>query len=78
MQELKDVLSGIDKTNEIINLWYEVTFLRGVLVQLATKDQLGKLNLEFARNEAQEIVRERFPKLKITFSKVTEEELKRQ
>lgn len=72
MDDILDKLMGIDKKNEIFNLWYEVNFLRSVLNRILQlnpdlHENLREECFQKAREEAKEIVRKRFPHCKITF-----------
>lgn len=69
MSDMIDILMGIDKRKEIFDLWYEVTFLRMVLIQVIEPNpELGsKLDIEKCRRDAQEVVKNRFPNAKIDF-----------
>ena len=79
MEDIMDMLSGVDKKNEIFNLWYEVTFLRLILSFLVSKSEYLKSELTMdvldeCRKEAQNIVKERFPLLTIDFTEPSPEQ----
>lgn len=73
--EAMSQMMGIDKNNEIFNLWYELTYLRmivGIIAERSdtlpiTKDEISK-----CRERAQELVRKRFPKCEIGFTSPSE------
>lgn len=72
MKDALEVFAGLDKTNEIFMLWYEVTYLRLVLGKLLNvgehpKETIDSL-IETSRVEAEEFVAKRFPSFKIKFS----------
>lgn len=82
MDDIMDMLSGVDKKNEIFNLWYEVTFVRLILSFLVSKSEylqseLTKEVLDMCRKEAQDIVKERFPLLTIDFTEQTPEQVEK-
>lgn len=82
MDDIMDMLSGVDKKNEIFNLWYEVTFVRLVLCFLVSKSQylqseLTPEVLDMCRKQAQDVVKERFPLLTIDFSEQTPEQVEK-
>lgn len=68
MDNIVDAMMGIDKRNEIFNLWYEVTYLRLVVSQMFPNKQLADIDLDIVRKDAQEIVRKRFPLADIKFT----------
>ena len=67
MNEILDLLSRFDKNPEIVQLWYEITYLRIVLSQSLDEKQAERIDIEKARLDAQDIVKKRFPKLTIEF-----------
>jgi len=78
MEDIMDILSGVDKKNEIFNLWYEVTFLRLVFSYIVaqSKEMQGLLTkdvIDECRKQAQNIVKERFPLLTIDFKEPSPE-----
>lgn len=73
MHDMLDRLIGLDKKNEIFNLWYEVTYLRFLLVHVLQENpEVGKCiteeSIQKARKDAQETVQARFPLCKIEFT----------
>ena len=79
MDDILDALVGLDKKNEIFNLWYEVTFLRMIVSHMVAQsiylqEVMTPQVIEECREHAQKIVRERFPLIKIDFSQPTEEQ----
>lgn len=72
MKDALEVFAGLDKTNEIFMIWYEVTYLRLVLGKLMNVGQHPKEMvdsiIENSRTEAEEFVVKRFPSFKIKFS----------
>ena len=82
MDDVMDMLYGIDKKNEIINLWYEITFLRLLMCHaLGTNAEISSSITDIAikecREAAQKVVQERFPAIKIDFSEPSEEQKKK-
>lgn len=78
MNDIMDLLSGVDKKNEIFNLWYEVTFLRlilnHVIMQIPGIDStITDEIINQCRQYAQNVVQEKFPAIKIDFSEPSEE-----
>jgi hypothetical protein len=79
MDDIIDMLQGVDKKNEIFNLWYEITFLRLVFSYIVGKSTemqnlLTKDVIEECRKQAQTVVQERFPSIKIDFSEPSPEQ----
>lgn len=79
MSELLNQLRMIDPTKEMINLWYEVNFIRNIVQTIMDKNnltmiQLTQENVENAREVAQKAVQSRFPLLKIKFEGTSTEE----
>jgi len=73
MEDIMDMLSGVDKKNEIFNLWYEITFVRLVFSYIVghskeMQDLLTTDVIDECRKQAQDIVKERFPLLTIDFT----------
>lgn len=73
MDDLIDMLQGIDKKNEIFNLWYEITFLRLIVSHMVAQslylqEVMTPQVIEDCRKHAQKIVQDRFPNIKIDFS----------
>jgi hypothetical protein len=73
VDDILDMLSGIDKKNEIFTLWYEVTFLRIIISHLLDQslylqEVMTPEVIEECRKHAQKIVKERFPLQNIDFS----------
>lgn len=63
---LEQMMSGMNQGREIANLWYEVTYLRFLLIDVLEKNpEIGKCvteeSIHQARLKAQEIVAQRFP-----------------
>ena len=74
MDDILDMLMGVDKKGEIFTLWYEITFLRMVVNKIMQLNpdlhkEMTEEVYESARNEAQDIVRGRFPNCKLDFTK---------
>lgn len=79
MEDILDMLSGLDKKNEIFNLWYEVTFIRMIVSHMVSQslylqEVMTPEVLDECRKQAQKVVKERFPLLKIDFSQPTEDQ----
>ena len=74
MDDILDVLMGIDKRKQIFDLWYEVTFLRLILIQIIepNPEMTKHLDIEKCRKDAQEVVRKKFPHAKIDFPPVND------
>ena len=73
MDDTLDMLMGVDKKKEIFDLWYEITFLRMVMNKILefNPELHCKLNEEVyeeIRKRSQDIVKSRFPDVKIDFS----------
>lgn len=76
MNELESLLArmnGLDANNEVVNLWYEVTYLRFLIKKIADSNQvvgdiLNNTCYDDIRKEAQEYVTNKFPKLGIKFN----------
>lgn len=73
MDDVLDKLMGVDKKNEIFNLWYEVTFLRFVFNKVLElnpnlHENLTQECLDKAREDSQVLVRKRFPNCDIKFN----------
>jgi len=82
MEDIMDMLSGVDKKNEIFNLWYEITFIRLVFSYIVghSKEMQGLLTtdvIDECRKQAQDIVKERFPLLTIDFIEPTPEQVEK-
>lgn len=82
MDDMLDMLMGVDKKNEIFNLWYEVTFLRLLFCQaLGANEQMAAVItpecIAECRKEAQKQVQERFPVVKIDFSEPSPEHMEK-
>lgn len=79
-----NALMGVNPTNEILNLWYEISYLRFMVAKLVEHstphegekmmDHFSESLIEEARAFAQKIVKEKFPKVGVTFNKVQENE----
>lgn len=72
MDDMLDLLMGVDKKNEIFNLYYEVTYLRNLFCHFLQNNSelavcMDKDAIDKARKEAQEVVRARFPMCDIKF-----------
>lgn len=75
MNEIENMfarLHGLDANQEIVNLCYEVTYVRFLLSFLVkacseSNIKLKEEDFEKARIDAQEFVKNKFPKLGITF-----------
>lgn len=73
MDDILDFLQGVDKKNEIFNLWYEVTFLRMIVSHMVAQslylqEVMTPQVIDDCRKHAQKIVQDRFPNIKIDFS----------
>jgi hypothetical protein len=80
MDDIMDRLMGIDKKNEIFNLWYEINFLRLVVNEILSLNpelhkNLNEESFQKCRKQAQDIVRVRFPGCNITFNPIESEEI---
>jgi hypothetical protein len=76
--EIMSQMMGMDANNEILSLWYEVSYLRFILINVVNANGLisSKINsdvLENARKSAQDFVLRKFPKLGVTFPETTQE-----
>lgn len=74
MDDILDMLMGVDKKGEIFTLWYEVTFLRMVLNKILSfnpelHEKMTEEVYDQARKESQEHVKSRFPQCNLDFSK---------
>jgi hypothetical protein len=83
MDDIMDRLIGVDKKNEIFNLWYEINFLRLVLNEILVLNPTLHENLTDeiitkAREQSREIVTKRFPHCKITFNEEPIDESKQE
>jgi hypothetical protein len=72
MNELNSIFLGIDPNKEIVNLWYEVTYLRHLLNYTITMspDLFHMITPEIiqgAKDRAQEEMMLRFPRCDLTF-----------
>lgn len=72
MDEIMDAMMGIDKNGEILNLWYEITFLRMVMnkiLELNPKlyEKISEQDYVKARQQSQDIVKNRFPNCNVNF-----------
>lgn len=82
MDDLIDRLMGVDKKNEIFNLWFELNFLRHCFNSILSLNpdlhkDFDEKWLERCREMASEEVQKRFPHCKIDFLKpYTDEERK--
>lgn len=70
---LEQMMSGMNQGREIVNLWYEVTYVRFLLIDVLEKNpEIGKCvteeSIQKARTKAQEIVSQRFPDGKLKFT----------
>ncbi len=82
MDDILDMMIGIDKKNEIFNLWYEVTFLRIVLNHIVASNPslaecLSEGIMDGCKAAAQEVVKERFPLAQIDFSEPSPEQIEK-
>lgn len=82
MDDVLDLIMGIDKKNEIINLWYEVSYVRLLLTEIVKQSpELAKCLTEEmiakTRLDAQDIVKARFPLMKVEFLTPEQAEEKR-
>lgn len=82
MDDIMDMMIGIDKKNEIFNLWYEVTFLRLVLNHIVVcnpslAECLSEGIMDGCKAAAQDVVKERFPLAKIDFSEPSPEQIEK-
>ena len=68
MDNVVDMIMRIDKRKEILTLWYEVTYLRMIISQIVPPEVILTLDLEKIKNDAQEMVRKRFPEAELSFS----------
>lgn len=82
MDEILDAMIGLDKKNEIFNLWYEVTFLRIVLNHIVASNTslaecLSEGIMDGCKAAAQQVVKERFPLAQIDFSEPSPEQMEK-
>lgn len=82
MDDMMDFMMGVDKKNEIFNLWYEVTFLRLVVNHVLVSNPslaecLSEEAMAACKFNAQQIVQERFPVIKIDFSEPSPEQIEK-
>ncbi len=82
MDDIKNMLLGVDTTNEIFNLWYEVTFLRMILSNMVShslylQEVMTPELIDECRKQSQDIVQARFPVCKISFSPPSEDQLEK-
>lgn len=83
MNDIIDLLSGLDKKKEIFDLWYEVHYLRVLLSHIVstTPSLMECVNegiMEGCKAVAQEEVKKRFPNFGLSFPTPEEiEELKK-
>lgn len=81
MEDLLDKIGyGIDKRNEIFNLWFEVSFLRNCLNKILELNpdlhkNLDEEKLNLCRQLAKEEVIKRFPLCKIDFTQSKDEKI---
>lgn len=73
MDDILDMLMGVDKKKEIFDLWYEITFLRMVMNKILEFNpelhcKLDEEVYDEIRKRSQDIVKSRFPDVKIDFS----------
>lgn len=76
MHELEALLArmnGLNTNHEVVNLWYEVTYLRFLIKKIADSNQvvgdlLNNTSYDEIRKDAQEYVTNKFPKLGIKFN----------
>jgi hypothetical protein len=76
MSDLNDMMArlvGVDHTNEIFNIWYELTFLRVIYSKFLEQNPafLEKMSpeiLDQCRNESKRIVQMKFPKVPLQFN----------
>lgn len=73
MDDVLDILLGVDKKREIFNLWYEITYLRGVLNEMMSQNPSLHINLtaetyDKCRRFAQDVVKSKFPHANIEFN----------
>jgi hypothetical protein len=79
---MHSMMLGVNPTNEIFNLWYEVTFLRILLTHVMHKNPevgacIDEESINACRKEAQDWVQERFPVCEIQFSLPTDEDIQK-
>lgn len=82
MNDIMDAMIGVDKKNEIFNLWYEVTFLRLVLNHIVASNTnlaecLSEGLLDGCKAAAQDVVKEKFPLAQIDFSEPSPEQIEK-
>lgn len=70
-------LQGMDNTKQIIDLWYEIIFLRLVVATVlnGNEELKGKMTKDLydsCRQVSQEQVKKKFPLLKIDFKETSE------
>ncbi|MDD3471525.1 MAG: hypothetical protein PHS86_01980 [Syntrophaceae bacterium] len=84
MDDIRNMMLGIDTASEIFTLWYEVIYIRTLLAIVAGKAQqsfkgvthetlITEQDCAEARKVAQSTVQERFPVCKLNFSEMTPE-----
>lgn len=74
MEDILDRLIGVDKKNEIFNLWFEINFLRHCFNSILSlnpelQKDFDERWIERCREMASEEVKNRFPHCKIDFLK---------
>lgn len=76
-ENVKKVL-GFDETKEILDLWYEVSFLRFMISHILSENpQMNQLKIDHfntSKGQAQQCVKNRFPAMNLTFSEPKVEE----
>lgn len=80
MDDIVDILIGLDKRNEIFNLWFEVNFLRHCFNSILTLNpdihkDFDEKWIERCREMAAEEVKNRFPNCTIDFFKPGEKKV---
>lgn len=84
MDDIRNMMLGVDTTGEIFTLWYELIYQRTLLAIVAEKCSHGFKGVQYekliteedckeARLEAQRAVQERFPVCKLNFNEMTPE-----
>lgn len=80
--DIKEMLMGVDSTNEIFTLWYEITFIRAVLNEIMAKNPSLHINMteevyDKCRLFAQNVVKEKFPLAGLDFSEPSPEQIEK-
>jgi len=72
----------MNKRNEIFNIWYELTLLRLLMCHffeqnMEISSSINESLVNELRKEAQQIVQDKFPAMKLDFSEISPEQLEK-